>query len=206
MSEIDDQTIRVTGGRIKDHYGSLSFEITEGNGKGGVATFNGSKKKLIARTDLLNAFADLNVHLAALDDAFKAVGIDSESLEALKTNAITGKYCVVGVKLTGEEEDLKVSLIGDKSISVSMGRMYIETPAIPLEGSSYAHAEELAEAIDTLREELEQYKNGKYDIAEEEDEEEEVDENQLELHNEEHNEAVVTKVKKARKGGKKVDI
>lgn len=197
----ETQTIRITDAKTKDHYANCGFEITEGIGKGGTGTFKG--KGLIVKADLLNAFADLNVHLASLDDAFKSAGVSEDELSELVSHELTGKYTVVGFKLTGSEEDLKVSLIGDKYISSSLGRMYVETPAIPLEGSSYAHSHDLHEAIAKVRDEVEQYKNGKYDIQEE-NEIPEDDENQLSLLNEEHNEAMVTKVKakKAKKSKK----
>lgn len=195
----ETQTIRITEAKTKDHYCNCGFEITEGIGKGGTGTFKG--KGLIVKSDLLNAFADLNVHLASLDDAFKSAGVDEDALADLVSHELTGKYMVVGFKLTGSEEDLKISLIGDKYISSSVGRMYVETPAIPLEGSSYGHSHNLSEVIAKVREEVELYKNGKYDIQEE-NEIPVDDENQLSLLNEEHNEAVV---KKSKKKGKKKD-
>ncbi len=157
---MEEQKIKIMSAREKGHKCNFSFEIIEGEGIGQV---HNVKAPGLVKEDLLNAFAALNVHLAAIDDAFHDMPI--ADIADMRSEDVTLGYIVSSFVLTGEEEDLKIVLKGMKYISSGKGgRMALETPKIPLdETSSYKWASSLREAIETLREEIELYKDGKYD-------------------------------------------
>jgi hypothetical protein len=185
-----EQKIKIMSAGEKGHKCNFSFEIVEGDGIGQIHRV---KAPGLVREDLLNAFSALNVHLAAIDDAFKNVNVDH--IDNMRSEDVTTGYTVSSFVLTGEEEDLKVVLKGMKYISSGKGgRMALETPKIVLdETSSYKWASQLCEAIMTLREEIELYKDGKYDPVDPPKESE--DENQLNVFNADKNAVIVKNAK-----------
>lgn len=193
-----EQQIYITAAAHKDGFCNYSFEITAGVGAGDTHNVKG---KGLTMPDLDDAFAALNVHLACIDDAFKNAGIEVTDIDAMVSDERTTDYIVSSVKITGSKEDRMIVLSGTKRISCSHGRMDITTPKIPIDGgtSSYTWYNELQTAIDQLVAEVKLYKDGKYTLAEPDEEAE--DPNQIDMFD-----GVKDAVKKFRKATKGLNV
>ena len=155
---------------LKDDYCNYSFEIKSGIGAGDTHSVKGSG---VIEDDMRFAFGKLNVHLAFIDDVFRHSGIQIDDIDAFHVHELATLYHVSGFKITGGGEDEQVVLKGSKYISSAGGRIELVTPKIPLDNlSSYPWYNELAEAVQNARHEVELYKEGKY-LNEALDEEEE---------------------------------
>jgi hypothetical protein len=154
----------ITAATLKDDLCNYSYDILDGVGAGDTHTVKG---KGIADDDLIDAFRNLNVHLACVDDVFKHNKVELDNIDNMHNNEFTALYHVTGFKIKGSAENESVVLIGVKSVSCSGERISLESPRIPLDGlSSYKWYNELLEAIDHARAEVALYKGGKCTIPE----------------------------------------
>lgn len=152
---------------IKDDFCNYSYIIKEGVGTNDEHDVKGSK--MIA-DDLIHAFGKLNVHLAVIDDVFKHKDIEIDDIDKFHADETTADYLVTGIKIKGSDENESVILVGNKSVSCSGSRISIETPKIPLDNlSSYKWYKELKTAVENVRKEVSEYKEGKYVDYEEEE-------------------------------------
>ena len=165
---------KITAASLKDDICNYTFEITSGVGEGEVHSVKGHG---IAKDELIDAFRKFNVHMACIDDVFKHSNITIENLNAFENHTLTALYYVTGFKIKGHGDDEAIVLIGVKQISATGGRIAIETPKIPMDKlSSYTWYNELKEAADNARYEVDRYKCGNYVPVEARDTH---DENQL---------------------------
>ena len=145
----------ITSASIKEELCNYSYEINTGLCAGDKVTRKGSA---IVHHDMLEAFTQLDCHLANLDDAFTSLAIKPNSLDEMMGHDLTHNFTVTGFKVQGTDENEGFVLIGDKW--VSHGTIGLETPKIS-KSSAYAYFDELKEAIEKCRYEVEQYMNGK---------------------------------------------
>lgn len=156
--------LAIISAAITDEFCNYSYEVRSGTGKGDIHSIKG---KGIVDADMGIAFFALSVHLAVIDDIFKHSGETITNIKALRAHELAAKYNVTGFKIKGGEENESVILVGTKEVSCSGQFMSLETPKIPLdEHSSYKWVQELKEAVDAARFEVEEYRNGKYTEAE----------------------------------------
>lgn len=156
-------------GHIKDDFCNYVLEITDGPK---IGTTNSVKGKLIIDKDMRKIFAILNVHLAFIDDVFKHADKRFDYINAMHGDPLTTLYNVTGFKISGDEENRGVILIGTKYVSGG-GRINLVTPKIPLdENSSYKWKEELRDAVEKARLEVELYEKGKGTPVEPDEEDE----------------------------------
>ncbi len=149
----------INSATIKDDFCNYSYEVLQCIGIGDTHNVKGTG---IIDPDLHNAFRDLNVHLAILDDVFKNKGIEVKNPNQVTNDRTTGDYEVVGFSIKGSDENERIILKGVKFMTASGGQMKLETPEIHInQSSSYIFWAELKEASDAARNEVEQYKNGK---------------------------------------------
>lgn len=161
----------ITSASIKESLCNYGYEIKTGPTAGDkIPTRKGSA---IIHEDMNKAFEALNVHLAIIDDAFRYVFKELPALGDLQAHDIRGGFTVTGFKINGSEEDEGFVLLGDKW--VTYGIMASDTPKIS-KSSGYKFFNELKEAVENARTEVELYMNGK--AAPKDDEE---DKNQLKL-------------------------
>lgn len=153
----------VTSGTIKDDLCNYSYEVKHGIGIGDVVKVAG---KGIIDEDMRIAFYKLSVHLGIVDDVFKHAGIQLNDLKEARKHDLSKLYLVTGFKIKGSEENERVILIGTKQVDCSNGEMAIESPEIEISRlSSYTWAEELREAVEEARTEIELYRGGKYTVV-----------------------------------------
>ncbi|MES2395636.1 MAG: hypothetical protein V4549_06520 [Bacteroidota bacterium] len=166
---LDEKPFKIMSASIVDDFCNYAFEIKSGVGIGDRHTVKGNG---IVDQDMKDAFERLNVHLAAIDDVFKHSGIEVSNIDKLRPHVLTGDYEVTGFKIFALGENEAIVLIGHKHVSCSGERMDLQTPKIPLDNlSSYQWYNELKEAADEARLEVELYKGGKCTKVEESDEE-----------------------------------
>ncbi len=166
INNLKEKEYRILEASIKDDFCNYKFEMLIG-----VKDKHKVEGKGIIKDTLRDAFRELNVHLAAIDDVFKHAGLNTETkLKELKEHELTDLYHVTGFKISGSGEAEFIQLIGNKYVSSASGRIEITTPKIALDNlSSYRLFEELKEAADDVRHEVELYKEGNYIEPEEED-------------------------------------
>lgn len=154
---------------IKDEFCNYQFEITEGVGLGDTHNVKGSG---IIEDDMRHAFGKLNVHLACIDDIFKHSKVEIADIDEFHNHELAGLYHVAGIKIRGSKENESVIILGNKYVGSAGGRIDLATPKIPLDNlSSYKWYNELKTAVDEIRNEVAQYKEGKYIAVEEEEDE-----------------------------------
>jgi hypothetical protein len=165
-AEGNERAYVIKDATIKDDFCNYGYEIKSGIGIGDTHNVKGSG---IIDNDLREALGVFNVHLAAIDDAFKFSKYEIEDIDKEHVHELTGLYSVTGFKMSGTEEAESIILIGSKYVSAG-GRIKLETPKIPLDSaSSYKWYNELKAAADTAREEVALYKEGKCTPPEEEE-------------------------------------
>lgn len=162
LTLVEKKSFAITSAAIADDFCNYGFEVLSGVNTGDVNTVKG---KGIIDEDLRDAFQALNVHLAAIDDAF--ADTDESDIERLTNDEIAAKYYVTGFKIKGSEDDESIVLIGTKQVSASHDRMSLVSPKVPLKLSSYKFADQLKEAADKARLEVELYRGGKCTVPEE---------------------------------------
>ena len=156
----DGVSIGIQAAEIKDDFCPYSYEVLTGTHAG----FEHSIKKApgIIMDSLREAFAQLNVHLAVVDDVFKHAGIEIEDIDTMHNSEIAQLYTVTGIKIKGGDENASVILIGNKYLSGG-SRMKLETPKIAIdELSSYKWYNELKAAVDTVCDEVKLYHYGNF--------------------------------------------
>jgi hypothetical protein len=163
---------------IVDGFCNYTYEIMRGTGSGRPHSVKGPQ---IVTDDMLNAFATFNVHMAAIDDAFKYSNIDIEDIDHMHGHELTSFFIVSGFKITGGKDNESIQLLGNKYVSSCGGRQQIKTGKIPLDNlSSYKWYNELKQASLIAREEVALYEEGKY-VIEEVDEDEKPNPNQTKI-------------------------
>lgn len=150
--------VQITKASLVDGRCLYGYEIIAKVGNGDEINRKG---KALVHDDMTTAFSKLDVHLAVIDDAYKAAGVEiSELNEEHESDDITYKFSCSGFKMNGSEENGSVILYGTKTVSVG-GIIKIETPKIHLDMSSYPWVEQLKEAVENAREEVRMYMDGK---------------------------------------------
>lgn len=148
---------------IIDGFCNYGYEITEG-----IPDTHNVKGKGIVLDDMPSSFQKYNVHLAALDDAFRLSKIEIDDIDKYHAEEITHQYHVNAFKIKGGKDNESISLGGTKYCNTLGGRLAITTPFIPLDNlSSYKWYNELKAAADAAREEVALYKEGKCTVVEE---------------------------------------
>ena len=146
----------ITSASIKEELCNYGYEIRTGPCAGDkIPTRKGSA---VVHHDMIKAFSSLNVHLAIVDDVFKYSGDHVETLEQMRNHDLIDIFSVTGFKIQGSDENEGFVLVGEKW--VSHGSIGLETPKITT-STNYPFFEELKEAIEKAREEVEAYMNGK---------------------------------------------
>jgi hypothetical protein len=161
-----DRQYKIMRGEIKDELCNYSYEITAGKALGFKHNVDG---KGVIDEDMIKIAKKLNVHLAVVDDVFSVAGIEIKDIDKFHKHELTSKYVVTGFKITGDEEAESVQLFGSKRVSVGQ-RMKLESGKIPIDSaSSYLHYNELREAVNSWRQEIAEYHEGKFTQVEEEE-------------------------------------
>lgn len=159
--------ITIQWAKIKDDFCHYGYKINEGQGAGFIHKVEG---KGIIDQDMRDAFEALHVHLAAKDDIFKHANIEIASISTMHNHELTGLYQVAGFKMKGGPESEAIILEGNKYLTLG-DRMEIKTPKIMIDNlSSYKWYNELKEASDLCREEVQLYHGGKYTEPDKDDE------------------------------------
>ena len=154
-----DRNYVINGDIIKDDFCKYKYEIVKGVGKLNQYTGNGVH---IVKESMKEAFAELNVHMANIDDVFKHADMEFDSLNEVGNEDLTFLYEVSGFQIEGSEENESVILLATKKIS-SGNRMNLKSPKIPLGDTSwYRWYNELKESISKCREEVALYHEGNY--------------------------------------------
>lgn len=173
--ELPKKPYIIIGAKMRDSFCDYTFEVQTGTGIGDKHTVKGAG---IATDDLVNAFSAMHKHVACIDDIFKHNGVEISNIDKMANNELTSYYHVDGFKIHGSDENESISFVGSKALSVG-GRASFETPRIGMDSlSAYKWYNELKEASDNLRNEVELYREGKVVLN---DEEFETDANQLSL-------------------------
>ncbi len=157
-ADADQKPIMITSATIKEEMCNYGYEIMTGPTKGD--KIPSRKGSAYIHEDMQNAFNDLCIHLAVLDDAYKYAHKDLPSFAKLwkDPDGIANGFFVTGFKVHGTEENEGYILIGEKT--VSHGSISLETPKIS-KSSAYKYFDELEESISKCRSEVEEYMNGK---------------------------------------------
>ncbi|MBX3253950.1 MAG: hypothetical protein KF862_07390 [Chitinophagaceae bacterium] len=141
----------ILNAKVKEGICEYSYEINSGPCEGDQV--KGRKGINIVHDDLTDAFSKLDVHLAILDDAF----IDQElSLEEMEKE--TKSFRVYGFRVSGTDENEGFILSGEKW--VKYGSVGIDSPKIT-KASAYPYWQELCDAMEAARNEVQGYMNGK---------------------------------------------
>lgn len=154
-----DETVKpilIKDALINDDFCNYAYEIVSGVGTGDTVKRKGSA---IIHEDMRTCLEKLNVHLAVIDDAFAYKGIEVKDIDKMHDHELTENFKVSGFKITGSAENESVVLIGSKWVSTG-GSIGLETPKISLTGN-YPFVDQLQEAVEAARNEVEQYMNGK---------------------------------------------
>lgn len=153
---VEVKPFEVTGASINDEICNYSYDVNLGPNEGDSHNVKG---KNVVHHDLVNAFITLNRHLAAIDDAFQGEDID---IDREQNNPVVGLYHVSGIKIKGKSDNESVILIGTKYVNSVSARVSIETSRIAIDPlASYKWHNELKEAVDTIKREVELYMEGK---------------------------------------------
>ena len=180
-----DETISIMSANIKDGICNYSYTILEGIGLGDTHGVDGTN---LCKDALLNAFAKFHVHMACIDDVYKHADIQFPDINKMHGDEYAMLYHCTGFMLSGTEENLTVILKGNKYVSIG-GRIEFKTHKILLEeGTGYKWYKELKEAIEDARREVNLYRSGKYELAEQEDEKENEKQTKLKFQPEESKE------------------
>lgn len=150
----------IMSAQIKDDICDYSYKLNTGPGAG--RTHSVKPGEDLIEEDMKIAFGLFNAHLAFGDDAFRRSGISVDDIDKFHSHELTSLYVVTGFKIKGEDEGETVQLIGTKYSEELRDRFDISTPRIPIgEGSGYTWYNELKQAVENARTEVEEYQNGK---------------------------------------------
>lgn len=157
LGEIMTKPAIITNAIIKEEQCNYGYEIMTGPCKGDKVP--NRKGSALVHEDMNNAFAEMDKHLAYIDDAFSFMKKAPGNIDELaKYDEIIGNFKVVGFKVNGSDENEGFILIGDKY--VNLGSIGLETPKIS-KSSGYQFFDELQETVENCRTEVEAYMNGK---------------------------------------------
>lgn len=161
---------------IKDDFCNYTFEITEGVGQGASHKVVGPG---IVKEELIDAFRNLIVHMAVIDDGFQHERFKDTDISALANDEIVASYMVNQFKIKGAGDAESIQLIGNKYVNSVRGRMEVKTPFIELDNlSSYKWHNELKAAADEARLQVSRYNDGYYTPVKQSDETDSDSENQ----------------------------
>lgn len=169
-SEFDEtpKTI-ITGASLND--GRCNYSFRESHLLRDEDNLN-AKGGSICHPDLKEAFQGLNVHLAIIDGVFDAAGFEIKTVESLKlleeTKNVIMDYVVTGFAVKGSSENESVILTGTK-YNVKLGeRLEIKTPKVLIDenGGRYKWYNELTDAVNLVRREVQLYREGKIEPVE----------------------------------------
>jgi hypothetical protein len=165
--EYPERDYVINEAKLKDGFCNYKYEVTKGTGAGDTHNVKGTN---IFLDDMRFAFGQLNVHLAVIDEAFKNSGVEIDDINRFHAHELATRYYVDGLKIIGSKDNESIILSGSKYVSTAGGRIDLVTPKIPLDSlSSYPFHAELKAAADAAREEVAQYKEGKYEVPEEDE-------------------------------------
>jgi hypothetical protein len=164
--EQEKKPLIIIGAKMRDGFCDYKIHILKGPQIGDKVNVTGAGK---VTDDMYDAFRVLNRHFACIDDVFQHNGIEVENIDAMENHELTGLYVVDGIKISGPEESESVELMGSKHLSIG-GRATFPTPKIAMDQlSGYKWYNELKSAVDTIRKEVELYREGKTIIEENEE-------------------------------------
>lgn len=153
---------------IVDEICNYSYEVTGGIG---IGDKHGVKGSGIVKESLIQAFTDLNVHAACIDEVFKHSKIEIGDINSMRTDELTSIFRVTGFKIKSSKGYETVKLLFMKYVSSGGGWEEIKGTEITLDNlSSYKWWNELKTAVDNAREEVSLYKEGNYTPVEVEEE------------------------------------
>ena len=148
--------VAITNASIKDGLCNYGYEILSGPGKGDkIPNRKGSN---YIHDDMIDAFRELRVFLAVIDDAFKYSKDQLTSLDDMNSHDIADLFSVTGIRITGSEESIGYVLIGDKLVDA--GVIGLESPKITA-ATAFPYFEELETAVQKVIDEVFEYMNGK---------------------------------------------
>lgn len=162
----EEKEFEIIAAQIKDGKCNYTFKILQGVQIGDRHDVDGNG---IILPDLEDAFNRLNVHLAVVMDIFKHANIEIDSIAKMHNHTLTALFKVTDFKISGDTDNQSVVMKGTYYVTTG-GHVGITTPKVELgKLSSYQFHAELKSAIDALKLEVEDYKNGKFVPIEEDD-------------------------------------
>jgi hypothetical protein len=165
------QDLVILGAKISDDFCSYSYKYLTGPQRN--VPQDAKKGIYIIDKDMKYAFARFNVHLACIDDLFKIGKVEVADIDMFHDHDFTQLIEVTEFKIFGDQDNETIVLIGTKHVS-SNNRIKVESYKIPLDSlSSYKWYNELKDAADVARKEVQLYMDGKYTIPESQVDEEE---------------------------------
>ncbi len=165
---VEQKPLEFLNAKIRDGYCDYGYKIKVGPGAGNTHNVTGEG---IIDDDLARAFSRFNAHLAYSDEVFKSMGLEVENIDDMHDNPITDNYRVDSFKIKGSKENESIILFGTK-YSMTLGdHLEIKTAKIIITGNCfYKWYNELKLIADMVRDEVEQYHNGKCTAPESESE------------------------------------
>ena len=155
-----EKPLLIVQGTLNDEFCNYGIQINTGPTKGMIHMVKG--KPNIVHEDLSDAFQKFRPHLAALSNAYDWSGIELNNFQDVTENQLVDLFHVTGFKIKGAGEAESIALFGSYHSMTANGRVNADTDFISLEeGSDYQWYNELREAADLVRSEIEQYNNGK---------------------------------------------
>jgi hypothetical protein len=173
-----EKEIEITGATLNGDFCNYSYDLLKGKTKGDSVNRKGSN---IFHDDLKKAFWKLNVHLALICEEIDALEVeDIEALENIifedikdengKTIEkdvfdkgsiadIVTRFKVSSFAISGTGENESVVLIGTKTLSTG-DHVGLKSPKTHWEGE-YLFINELRSVVGDLKQEVEEYSNGK---------------------------------------------
>lgn len=155
LGALKEKELFIVQGTLADEHCNYGIQINTEPTKGMVHNVKG--KPLIVHDDLRDAFQKFRAHFAALCDK---VG-DVDTFSELENSAEVELCHVTGFKIKGAGESETISLIGSYHSMNAQGRIECSTNYIPLDAAEYKWYNELREAADLVRSEIEEYNGGK---------------------------------------------
>lgn len=156
LENLNERPYKIIEAKIKDGFCDFVYEIKRGVGTGQRHSV-GDKKNIIL-DDLRDAFADLRVHLAFIDDAFTSLA--NANFNDLKNHEITHDYNVTSFKIKEKKGYQTIQLFGEKR--VALGYESIDSVEVSLDNlGGYQWYNELNEAALKACKEVSLYAEGK---------------------------------------------
>lgn len=160
LSVLTEKPLLIVQGTMNDEFCNYGIQINSGETKGMIHNVKG--KPNIVHEDLTIAFNRFRPHLAALSNAFDWSGIELDNFEEVENHQLVDLFHVTGFKIKGAGESESLSLTGSYHSMSAGGRIDASTDFISLEGAGdYRWYNELREAADQVRNEIELYNKGK---------------------------------------------